>query len=327
MKQPAMKKFALGLAATLFCLGSASAQAQTYPQAPITWIVPYATGGATDTVARIFAQAVAKDLQQTVVVENRPGAASRIGAEQLIRSAPDGYTVMSADNATLTINPALVADLPYDPATDFSYISMAAHIPLLLAANMSVPATNVAELIAYAKANPGKLNYGSPGTGSPHHIAMELFLQQSGTTMQHIPYKGSAPALNDMIGGQIQLMFLTWGAAKPQMEVGRIKVFGVGSPERLASAPDIPTLSEAGVPGFQFSAWQGIVAPKGIPAEALTTLNASLNRILATPEVRQALEAQGVEPLKSTPEAFAEYSRSEGERIKELVKTNNIRLE
>lgn len=315
-----------GVAATLV-LAATGAGAQSYPERAITWVVPYSAGAGTDTVARLLAKAVGDDLGQSIIVENRPGAATRIGADYVVRSKPDGYTVMTADNATLAINPALYSDLSYDPEKDFTFISTIVRLPLLLIAHPDVPANNVSELLEYAKKNPGRLNYGSPGTGSPHHMAMELFKNQTGLDAMHVPYKGAAPALNDVISGQVDIMFLTLSSSLAQMKAGRIKVLGSATTERLAEAPEIPTLSEQGVEGFDASAWQGVVAPAGTPEEVVQTLNASLNRALQDEDLKKQLAAGGLEPMPGTPKEFADYTHEEIQRMKDLVKAQNLKAD
>lgn len=326
MKVSIVKWMSSTAVAASLALGASGAAAE-YPERPITWVVPYAAGAGTDTVARLLAKAVGDDLKQSIVVENRPGAATRIGAEYLLRSKPDGYTIMTADNATLAINPALYSDLSYNPAEDFTFISTIVRLPLLLIAHPDVPAKNVSELLEHAKQNPGKLNYGSPGTGSPHHMAMELFKNQTGLDAMHVPYKGAAPALNDVISGEVDLMFLTLSSSLAQMKAGRIKVLGSATLERLAEAPEIPTLTELGVEGFDSAAWQGVVAPAGTPEEVVKTLNASLNRVLAREDIQKQLVAGGLEAMPGTPEAFAEYTKADIQRMKDLVKAQDLKAE
>jgi len=322
-----MRKMAKVLGGAVVMVAMAASVSAAYPERPITWVVPYAAGAGTDTVARLLGKAIGEELDQSIIVENRPGAGTRIGAEYVIRSKPDGYTIMTADNATLSINPALHPDLSYDPLKDFTYITTIVRLPLLLVVNPEVPANNLNELIAHARANPGSLNYASPGSGSPHHMAMEMFKARTGINAVHVPYKGAAPALNDVISGQVQMMFLTLSAALPQVKAGRLKIIGAATADRLADAADVPTLAEQGLDGFEAFAWQGVVAPAGTPQDVVEKLSAALNRALERPEIQRQLVAGGLEPMPGTPGSFAEYTRSDIERMKELVKTQNLKAD
>ncbi len=278
------------------------AQAQAYPSQPVRFIVPFTPGTGIDIIARTAGPRLAERLGQPVVVENRAGASGNIGTEHVARAKPDGHTVL-VTASTFVSNRSLFRNLPYDPAKDFAPITLAAWGTLLVAAHPSVPYASVAELIAAAKAYPGKLNYGSPGVGTPHHLAMELFKNVAAINVVHIPYKGTAGAVTDLLGGQIHLMFLPIHVALPQVRAGKLKALAVGSPQRSALAPELPTLAESGFPGVESDIWYAFFAPQGTPREIISRLNAELKTLLALPEIRKSFQSQGLEPVSSTPEA------------------------
>ena len=317
----------LSIAAAML-IWSAGVFAQAYPAKPIRLIVPYPPGGGTDFFARLVGAKMSEHIGQPIVVENRPGAATIIGAEAAARAAPDGYTVLLADSTTLAVNPSLYRKLPYDPQKDFLPISMTARFAMLLVVNPSlIKAASVKEFIAEAKRDPGKINFASVGAGTTHHLAMELFEQQSGISLNHIPYKGAAPAVQDLVGGQVPVMFLDLAAGAPQIRAGKIKALAVASARRISALPDVPTVAESGVPGFEAWAWQGLVVPAGTPQEVMTRLRVEYSKAVGDPALRQKLIDAGVEPLTSTPEELAAHIRSETAKWAKVVKEANIKVE
>lgn len=315
------------LAASAATLATPFALAQSWPQQPIRWIVPYPAGGGTDVLARTVAEAMRPGLGQTIVIDNRPGASTNIAGDIVARAKPDGYTVMSADNAILAYNEHLFTKLPFDPEKDFSYLGAMARFPLALVVNPSFPAKNVKEFIAYAKANPGKLNYASPGNGSPHHLAMELFKNRTGTFITHIPYRGAAPAVQDVMGGQVPCMFLDLAGGLPVMKAGKVRVLAIGSGKRAPSLPDVPTLAEAGVSGAEVYAFQGALGPAGLPEAIVTRFNAELNKALASAEVRKRAADFGMELLPGTPAQFKAMARAEAKRWGPIIKAAGVKLD
>jgi tripartite-type tricarboxylate transporter receptor subunit TctC len=321
---PAAVRATLVAAAVLFC---AAAQAQ-YPAKPIRLIVPYPAGGATDFFARLVFPKLGDALGQPVVVENRPGAGTAIGAAEVARSAPDGYTLLLGDAGTYAFNPTLYKKLPYDPAKDFAPVSLTGRFALILAVNPSVLKVNsVKEFVAAAKSAPGKVDYGAPGPGSPIHLAMELFKQRAGITMTAIPYKGGADALSDLIGGRIGALFPDIATALPQIRAGKIKALAVASDKPLPALPDVLTVGEAGYPGFEAWAWQGFVAPAGTRREIVMKLNGAFAKVMADPVIRQRLSESGFEPQTSSPEHFAAYMKSEIAKWAKVIRESNISLD
>jgi tripartite-type tricarboxylate transporter receptor subunit TctC len=304
------------------------ALAQPYPSKPIRLIVPYPPGGGTDFFARLVGGKMSEHVGQPIVVENRPGAATIIGAEAVARSPADGYTVLLADSTTLAVNPSLYKKLPYDPQKDFAPISLTARFAMLLVVNPTLDKSKtVKEFIEEAKAAPGKINFASVGTGTTHHLAMELFMQRTGIKLNHVPYKGAAPAVQDLVGGQVPVMFLDLAAGGPQIRAGKIRALAVASPKRIAPLPDVPTVAESGVPDFEVWAWQGLVAPAGTPREALEKLHSEYAKAVADSGVRQKLIEAGVEPLTSSPEELSAYIESETAKWAKVVKEGNIKVE
>src|SRR2546421_6896959 len=266
------------------------ALAQSYPTKPIRLIVPYPAGGATDFFARLVFPKVGDALGQPVVVENRPGAGTAIGASEVARSAPDGYTLLLGDAGTYAFNPTLYKKVSYDPAKDFTPISLTGRFALILAVNTStLSVSSVDEFVQAAKSRPGKIDYGAPGPGSPIHLAMELFKQRAGIEMTPIPYKGGADALNDLIGGRIGALFPDIATGLPQIRGGKIKAIAVATEKRIGALPDVPTIGESGYPGFEAWAWQGFVAPAGTPREVVTTLNSTFAKVMSDPLLKQRL--------------------------------------
>jgi tripartite-type tricarboxylate transporter receptor subunit TctC len=301
--------------------------AQSYPARPIRWIVTYPPGGPTDVVARAIGSKLTAAWGQQIVIDNRAGAGGVIGTDLAAKAVPDGYTLLFGTSAGLTINPALSNKLPYDAVRDFAPVSLLVLNPQLLVVHPSVPANSVRELSALAKARPGQLNYASVGQGSPNHLGMELFKALTGTDMVHVPYKGTGPALTDLLGGQIQLMFNSMPSVLPLVASGKLKALAVGSAQRSAAVPDIPTVAEAGVPGFENVTWYGMFAPAKTSRDIVVKLNHEVVRILAEPEMAQRLAGQGAEPRSSTPEELAKFMQVESQRWKKVIKAANIRLE
>ena len=316
-----------------FCLAVLSlamvfnAAAQGYPAKPIRFIVPYPAGGPLDTVARLLGSKLAESMKQPVVVDNKPGAGGNIGADFVAKSPPDGYTILMGAVATHAINPSLYASIPYDPVRDFIPVTQVASTPNVLVVNPSIPASNVREFIAYAKANPGKLNFGSGSTGSAGHLAGELFNTMAGVRMVHVPYKGAGPAMQDLVGGQIQLMFDNLASSLGQIKAGRVKALAVTTAKRTSLAPDLPTISESGLPGFDISTWFGIFVPAKTPQPIVDKLHAELVRALAMPDVREAMIKLGAEPVGSSPQEFAAYIKSEADKYAKLVKASGAKAD
>ncbi|WP_311223008.1 MULTISPECIES: tripartite tricarboxylate transporter substrate binding protein [unclassified Acidovorax] len=304
----------------------ASAQAD-YPAQPIRWVVPYPAGGGTDVLARTVAEALRGPLGQQIVVDNRPGASTNIGAQLVATAKPDGYTLMSADNALLAFNEHLFSKLPFNPQKDFTYVGGLSRFPLALVVHPAFEAKTLKDFIAYARASPGKLNYASPGNGSPHHLAMEMFKHRTKTFLTHIPYRGAAPALQDVMGGQVPCMFLDLAAGLPVIQAGKVRALAIGAGRRVAALPDVPTLAEAGVPDTEVYAFQGVVAPAGLPAPITQRLNAEINQALATPAVAKRMQDFGMEALPGTPEQFLALSRAESKRWGEIIRAAGVKLD
>ena len=315
------------LFALLAALAAASAFAQPYPSKPIRLLLAFPPGGPTDINARIFAQKLGESMNQQVVVDNKPGAGGNIAAAEAAKSAPDGYTIFYNTSA-ISIAPSLYSKLNYDVAKDFAPVALTATVPLVLVINPAIPAKSVKELVAFAKANPAKMNYGSSGSGTITHLAGALFTAQMGLTMQHIPYKGSAPALVDVAGGQTQMMIDTINTILPYVKDNRLRALAIAIQRRSAALPDVPTLEEAAnLPGFEMSAWQGIVVPSGTPKEIISKLNAEINKAVQNPDLRQRLATLGAEPLGGTSEHYVEYIRTELLRWTKVVKDSGARAD
>ena len=304
-----------------------AAAQQTYPSKPIRLVVPYPAGGATDFFARLVFTKMSETLGQQVVVENRPGAGTAIGASEVARSAPDGYTLLLGDAGTYAFNPTLYKKLTYDPVRDFAPVSLTGRFALILAVNPSVNAKNVAEFVEAAKSRPGQINYGAPGPGSPIHLAMEFFRQRAGLNMTPIPYKGGADAMNDLLGGRISAMFPDIASGLPQIRAGKLRALAVASEKRVAALPDLPTIGESGYPGFEAWAWQGFVAPAKTPRPVIDRLNAEFAKVTADPAIRQKLSESGFELQTSTPEQFADYMKAEIAKWAKVIRESNITLD
>ena len=317
-------RFAFG---ALLALVATAASAQTYPTKPIRLVVPFPPGGATDILARDVAQKLTEAWGQQVIVDNRPGAGGNIGSELVAKSAPDGYTLEMGTVGTHAINASLYAKMPYDHVKDFVPVILVAGVPNVLVVNPAVPANSVAELIAYAKANPGKLNFASSGNGTSIHLSGELFKFMAGVQMTHVPYKGSAPALQDLIGGQVQLMFDNLPPSLPQIKAGKLRALAVTSLTRAPALPDVPTMAEAGLPGYEASSWFGVLAPAGTPLAIVTKLNAEIAKWLATPEAKEKLSKQGANAAGGTPEDFAKHIAAETAKWAKVVKDSGAKID
>lgn len=314
----------LALAALSLAAGAASAQ--SWPTQPIRWIVPYPAGGGTDVVARTVASGLEKPLGQTIVVENRPGAATIIGATAIAQAEANGYMVGTADSGTLAFNPSLYAKLSYDPSK-FTYIGGIAKFPLLLAVNVNSPFKTVDDVIQAAKKEPGKLSAASAGAGSPHHLALELFKQRTNANVLHVPYKGAAPAVQDLLGGQVDLMFIDLASGLPNVKAGKLRVLAAATPERVAALPDVPTMAEQGVPNFTAYAWQGLVGPAGLPEPVVKKLAADLEATLKSPAVSQKILDMGVIPMPMSSQDFKAYAEQERSAWADVIKKAGIKLE
>ncbi|HYF60154.1 MAG TPA: tripartite tricarboxylate transporter substrate binding protein [Burkholderiaceae bacterium] len=315
-----------GLACAALPLARPGAAQPAWPQRPIRMIIGFAPGGPTDIVARVVAARLSEQIGQQVVVDNKPGAGGNIAADLAAKAAPDGHTIFYNTSA-ITIAPALYGKVPFDPLRDFVPVSTTATNAMIVMVNPSVPARTIGELVAFAKANPGRLNYGSSGTGTITHLATAALASQLGLQMTHVPYKGSAPSLVDTAAGVVQLMTDTVNSALPYVKDGRLRALAVTMPRRLAVLPEVPTLSETVMAGMEMSAWQGVVVPAGTPAPIVQRLNGELRRVLAHEETRQKLIAQGTEILGSTPEEYAAYLRSELARWSKVVQETGAKAE
>ncbi len=306
-------------------LGAACTALAQYPAKPLRMLVGFPPGGANDIVARITAQKLSETLGQPVVVENRPGNAGVVAAEAVAKAAPDGYTLMLGSTGTNVIAPALTSKLPYDPVNGLLPVALVGIAPSAMVVNASVPAQSVRELVALAKSRPGKLTYASSGNGTTLHLGGELFKLMAGVDMIHIPYKGNAQALNDVIGGQVDMILSALPPALPLAKAGKVRILGIAMPERLRSLPDIPTVAEQGLPGYEMSTWYGIFAPAGTPPEAIEKLGAALRLGSADAKVREQILAQGIEPLSNTPAEFRTFVNAELEKWARVVKAASVK--
>ena len=306
-------------------------QATPYPTKPIRLVVPFTPGGSTDILARAVAQELTKAWGQAVIVDNVPGAGGAIGAEKVAKAAPDGYTLLMGHIGTLAINPSLFPslypNLPYDAIKSFAPVAWVARVPNVLVVHPSVKATNVKELVALAKANPGRMNYGSGGNGSAANLATEYFKLQTGTSLLHIPYRGTAPAVTDLMGGQIQVLFTGAPAVLGQVKNGQLRALAVSSPTRLATLPDLPTVAESGYTGFEADQWYGVVAPAGTPAAVVAKLNAQINLALGSPDIKTRLLSEGAIATPATPEAFGQLIARELARWKPVIQSGRIKTD
>jgi tripartite-type tricarboxylate transporter receptor subunit TctC len=301
--------------------------AANYPTKPVRLVVPFPAGGTTDILARAVAQKLSEAWGQQVIVDNRPGAGGNIGSDLVAKSKPDGYTLLMGTVGTHAINPSLYKNMPYDHVKDFVPVILVAGVPNVLVVNPSLPVHSVPELIAYAKANPGKLNFASSGNGTSIHLSGELFKAMTGVEMTHVPYKGSAPALTDLIGGQVQLMFDNLPSSLPFIKAGKLRALAVTSGARAAALPDRPTLAESGLPGFEASSWFGVLAPTGTPRDIVAKLNGAIAGWLASPEAKEKLLAQGAIAAGGTPEDFARHIGAETSKWAKVVKASGAHID
>ena len=317
--------FALVFCATCV-VDTPPALSEDYPGKPIRIIVPYPPGGFNDTLARTLGQKLTEKWGQSVIVDNRPGGGTTIGTNLAAKSAPDGYTLLIVSFA-FAVNPALYATLPYDTTKDFAPVVLAASTPNLLVVNPDLPVKSVKELISLAKAKPGKLNYASAGNGSSNHLSMELLKSLTGIDAVHIPYKGSAPAVTDLIGGQVDLMFDNVPNVLQQVKAGKLRAIAVSGRERSPFVKDLPTVAESGVAGFDVSVWFGVVAPAGTPQPVVAKLNAEINRILKLPDIKQTFNSQGVEPAGGTPGEFSAFIAAQAAKWGKVVRDSGAKAE
>jgi tripartite-type tricarboxylate transporter receptor subunit TctC len=315
---------ALALAALA---GPVAADAQGYPNRPVKLIVPFPPGGPLDIVGRAIAQKLTEAWGQSVVVDNRPGAGGNIGAEIVAKSPPDGYTILMGALSTHAVNPSLYAKMPYDAVKDFAPITLVAVTPNVLVVNVALPVNSAKEFVAYAKANPGKLAFGSGSNGSAGHLAGELFKVETGTDIIHVPYKGGAPATQALLAGDTQFMFDNLANAMPQVKAGRLKALAVTTAERSKLVPELPTMAEAGLAGFDISTWFGLLAPAGTPKEVIDKWGGEVAKILNSPEMRERLTTQGAEPAPTTPGEFAAFIQSEIPKYARIVKASGAKVD
>jgi tripartite-type tricarboxylate transporter receptor subunit TctC len=317
--------FCFGIVAALFAATGSRAE---FPTRPIRLVVPYAAGGPTDIFGRLVAEYLGKDLKQAVFVENKAGAQGAIGAEMVARAEPDGYTLLATSGSVILLNPLLYKKLSYDPVKDFRMLALVTEVPVVLCVHPSVPAKTVAEFVAYAKQNPGKLNFGSSGTGSFTHLAAEMFKQMAGIEMTHIAYKGAAPALTDVMSGNIQLMFESVSLALPPARSGMLRPLGVSSAQRVSDLPDVPTIAESGYPEYFVNVWNGVAVPADLPDDVTRILTDSLDRVMNDSAFRASLQKVGYTALRPrSASAIAEFIDAERARWSGVIKSLNISLD
>jgi len=321
-----MKKAVLAASLAILALGGAAGAHAAWPERPVTMVVPFPPGGPTDLVARVLAKQLTDQLGQTVVVENRGGANGNIGMQYAAAAKPDGYTVLY-NTSSIALSPNLYRSLAFDPVKDFAPVSSTAVIPLVLLVHPSVPAKDTQSFVQYARAHPGKLSYGSAGAGNVTHLGALLLLRSLEIDAVHVPYRGSAPAMTDLVGGQVQLMTNTLNDSLGFIREGKLRALAVTSSARSDQLPDVPTVAETAVPGFEMGAWQGVVVPAGTPEPVIEKLNAEIRRALQSPEMQKQLKAQGAQALGSTPQEYAAYIKSEISRWGEVVKAANVKLD
>lgn len=324
----ALCSVALAIAPSLCAAQTASTRSgHDYPTRPVRLVITYPPGGTTDFVGRPIAQKLSEYLNQSFVVDNRGGAGGVIGTMIVAQAPADGHTLLLGTSAGLLIAPLLNAKVPYDAFRDFSPVSRTNINPQALVANAALPVNNVKELIAYAKANPGKLNVASSGTGTPNHLGAEMLKYLAKIDIVHVPYKGGGPAMTDLIAGQVQLQFSSIPTVLTHAKAGRIKMLAIGSAKRSPAVPDVPTIAEAGVPGYEYTTWYGIFGPQGLPTPIVSQLNAAIAKALASPDVGQRLMSQGAEPSPSSPAELTQYMREESARWAKLIKAANIKVD
>jgi tripartite-type tricarboxylate transporter receptor subunit TctC len=317
------------IAAYLMCTfaGAQTTLASPYPAKPIHIVVPFTPGGSTDILARSIGQELSKAWGQPVIVDNVPGAGGSVGADKVAKAVADGYTLLMGHIGTLAVNPSLYPNLPYDAVKSFAPVAWVARVPNVLVVHPSVPATSVKELVAFAKAHPGQLNYGSGGNGSAANLATEYFKLQTGASITHIPYRGTAPAVTDLMGGQIQVLFTGAPAVLGQIKTGQLRALAVSSPKRLEALPNLPTVAETGYKDFEADQWYGIVAPAGTPKEIVAKLNAQINQALASTEIKVRMTSEGAIATPATPEVFGQLIVREIARWKPVIQSGRVKAE
>lgn len=322
-----LKRCLLGLATfSLFAAASGAGAADPFPQKPITLIVPWAAGGSTDILARVLSEHLTRSLGQPVIVDNKPGASGNIGSAMVARARPDGYTLLVGSMSTHAMNPALMPNMPFRGVEDFTPLGLLAYVTNTMVVNPSVPAHNVKELIAYARANPGKLAYASAGPGSTNHLSAVLFEKMAGVQMLHVPYKGGAPAVVDTVAGQTQLLFSAGTQTLPHVKANKLRLLAVTEAKRSPLLPNVPTVAET-VPGYELSVWYGAFGPVGMPSALVTRLNQEINRIMSLPDVKEKMNAIGVETATSKPQQFGAILRRDADRYGKLIRDLGIKGE
>jgi tripartite-type tricarboxylate transporter receptor subunit TctC len=316
----------IGLAAAAMSLPTL-AQTSSFPLRPVRIVVPYTTGGSNDVIARLLAQQLQEAWGQPVVVENKPGAAGNIGASDIAKSAPDGHSLLLTNINIVSMNPVLIANMPFDPQKDFSPISLLGTTALALVVHPSVPANNVRELIDLARKGPGRLNYASSGNGSPQHMSAEMFKAMTKTSMTHIPYRGAAPAVNDLLAGQVQVTIGVVNQLIPHIRAGKLKALGVTTRKRLAQMPDVPTLDEAGVPGYESEIWLGLAAPTATPPAIIEQINQAVRKAMATADVMSKLQSQGIDVVVSSPDQMRQRGLEDLKRWGDIIRTAGIKVD
>jgi tripartite-type tricarboxylate transporter receptor subunit TctC len=310
------------------CIASAAlGQSASYPSKPVRLIVPFPPGGAVDYYARAVQNRLAETLGQPILIENRSGASGMVGADLVAKSPPDGYTVLVGNIASLAMNVGIYSKMPYDPVKDLTPIMRTVAVDYAMVVHPSVPARTVAELVEHAKANPGKLSYGSAGSGSAPHLSTELFKQRAGIDIVHIPFKGGGPMVTDLLGGQIQMVIADQANLMPHVKAGKLRALAVGTLVRSAVYPDLPTIAESGYPGFEARAWQGIAGPAGLPPDVVRQLQTSIAKVMAMPDVRARLVEGGLDPIVSSPEEFGEFIRTEIAKWSKVAKDVGARVD
>jgi len=320
------KILALGVA-VVSALAAGTSMADGFPDRSLTLVVPFAAGGSTDVVARIIAQKMSDDLGQQVIVQNVAGAGGNLGADNVARAEPDGYTILMGTVATHALNPLILKSTPYDPVKDFAPVSLLVIVPNVLVVNPALPAKDVKELLALLKADPDKYSYASSGNGTPLHLSGELFKSMAGVNMQHIPYKGAGPALNDVIGNQVPIMFDNLPSSSGHIKAGTLRALAVTTAQRAPSFPDIPTVAESGIPGYETYTWNALFAPAGTPPEVVTRLNASANKVLTDPTVVERMKEFSATIVGSTPAALGDHVKAEIAKWTPVVKNANVKMD
>ncbi|MGE5465661.1 MAG: Bug family tripartite tricarboxylate transporter substrate binding protein [Methanocella sp.] len=321
------KRQIISTCAAALALAACPGYAQSFPSKPMRMVVHFPAGGPTDLVARLLGQKMSETWGQQVLVDNRPGAGGVVGVDMVVRAPPDGYTLLFATSGSMSITPAIGTKTPYNVFTDLAPVSLVVINPQILVLHPSVPANNVRELIKLAKSKPGQINYASVGVGSPQHLGGEMLKAMTGIDIVHIPYKGTAPAVTDLLAGQVSLMFNSMPSVLPHVRAARLKGIAVSTAKRSVAAPDIPTVAESGVPGFNYATWYGLFAPAATPKDIVAKLNAETVRIMNDKSVAQRLIGEGAEPAPGTPEQLAQYMRSEYEQWKKTIAAAKLKIE